>query len=189
MKRVSWAGLFVGCIWLASIPATAQEVVHALIGTVNDINPNAKTITIFAADGSGGTFKDLANPDTKMDFDKKLRAGTTEINAFGRKGAYAVVFYFGNENARTAVAIRDLGPGPFTENKGTVTKFDSHEHLLSIQEESGKVESFKISADTVAETGLGAVDGYKFQPQKDEQVQVIASVVNGSASALFVHAM
>jgi hypothetical protein len=189
MKRFSLAALFAGCVWLGSVTAAAQEVVHALAGTVNDINPSAKTITVFTADGSGGTFKDLANPNTRVDFDKRIRAGSTEINTFDKKGAYAIVFYFGNENARTAVAVRNLGPGPFSESKGTVTKFDGRAHLLSIREDSGKVDSFNISADTVAETGLGAVDGYKFQPQKDEQVQVISSMVNGSATVLFVHAM
>lgn len=189
MRRVSRICLFVGCFGLASAAATAQEVVHALTGTVNNINLTAKTITIITDDGSDGTFKDLTNPDTKIDFDKRIRAGATLANTFSKKGAYAIVYYFGEGNARTAVAVPSLGPGPFTKNNGTVIKFDGRAHLLSIQEGAGKVESFRIAADTVADTGLGVVDGFKFQPQKDDQVQVVGTLVNGAATVLFVSAM
>jgi hypothetical protein len=189
MRQVSRICLFSGCFWLVSVVATAQEVVHALTGTVSDINLTAKTITIIADDGSGGTFKDLTNPDTRIDFDKRIRAGTTEVDSFNKKGAYVIVFYFGEGNMRTAVAVRSLGSGPFIKGQGTVTKFEGRAHLLSIQEGAGKVEPFRIAADTVADTGLGIVDGFKFQPQKDDTVQVVATLVNGSATALFINSM
>ena len=189
MRRVLKICLFVGCFWLATLTATAQEVVHALTGTVSNINLPAKTITIFVDDGSYSTFKDLTNPDTRIDFDKRIRADATAASTFSTKGAYVIVFYFGDENIRTSVAVRSLGPGPFTKNVGTLTKFDSRGHSLSIKEASGKVETFRIDADTVAETGTGVEGGFKFQPQKDEHVEVIASSVNGSATALFVNAM
>jgi hypothetical protein len=189
MRRVSRICLFVGCFGLASAAATAQEVVHALTGTVKNINLAAKTIMIATDDGSVGTFKDLTNPEIRIDFDKRIRAGATEVDSFNTKGAYVIVFYFGEGNMRTAVAVRSLGSGPFVKSNGMVTKFDGRAHLLSIQEGSGKVESFRTDADTVADTGLGIVEGFKFQPQKDEQVQVVATVVNGAATALFVSAM
>jgi hypothetical protein len=174
---------------LASVAANAQEVVHALTGTVNNVNLTAKTIMIVTDDGSSGTFKDFTNPETKIDFDKRVRAGATEVDTFDTKGAYVIVFYFGEGNMRTAVAVRSLGSGPFMKSKGTVTRFDGRARLLSIQEESGKVESFRIAGDAVADTGLGIVDGSKFQPQKDDRVQVVATLVNGSATALFINAM
>lgn len=189
MGRISRICLFWGCIWVASAAVAAQEVVHALTGTVNNVNLAAKTITILTDDGSNSTFKDLTDPDTKIDFDKRIRAGAAEVDTFTQKGAYAIIFYFGEGNMRTAVAVRSLGSGPFTKNNGTVTKFDGRAHLLSIREESGTVESFKIAADTVAETGMGAEEGFKFEPQKDDRVQVIASLVNGSATALFINSM
>ena len=43
---------------MAAVAANSQEIVHALTGTVNDVDQNAKTITIFTVDASGGTFKD-----------------------------------------------------------------------------------------------------------------------------------
>ena len=53
MRRGSFkVYLLVGYFFLATLAATAQEVVHALIGTVSSINPAAKTITVKTDDGS-----------------------------------------------------------------------------------------------------------------------------------------
>ena len=54
--------ILVGCISSVAIAATAQEVVHALTGTVRSIDPASKTITIFTDNGSEGLFKDLMDP-------------------------------------------------------------------------------------------------------------------------------
>ena len=181
--------LVVGCILSVAIAATAQEVVHALTGTVRSIDPASKTITIFTDNGSEGLFKDLTNPKLKVDFDKKLRTDASTVDTFKGKGAYAVVFYFGDGDVRTAVALRNLGSGPFTNNLGSVVRLDGREHLLFIKNKSGLVKSFKIASDTVAETDLGVVNGFKFQPQKDDQVRVVATMVNGTPTALFVRTM
>jgi hypothetical protein len=68
-------------------------------------------------------------------------------------------------------------------------RLDGREHLLYIKDKSGLVKSFKIASDTVAETDIGVVNGFKFQPQKDDQVRVVAATVNGTPTALFVRAM
>ena len=178
-----------GCILSVAVAATAQEVVHALTGTVRSIDPASKTISIFTDNGSEGLFKDLTNPKLKVDFDKKLRTDTSTVDTFKGEGAYVIVFYFGGGDVRTAVALRNLGFGPFTNNLGSVVRFDGREHLLFIKNKAGLVKSFKIASDTVAETDFGAVNGLKFQPQKDDQVRVVASTVNGAPTALFVRTM
>jgi hypothetical protein len=179
----------VGCILSVAAAATAQEVVHALTGTVRSIDPAGRTITIFTDNGSEGLFKDLTNPRLKVDFDKKLRADTSTVDTFKGQGAYVIVFYFGDGDVRTAVSLRNLGSGPFTNDLGTVVRLDGREHVLIIKTKSGLDKSFKIAADTVAETDVGVVNGFKFQPQKDDQVKVVASTVNGAPTALFVRAM
>jgi hypothetical protein len=90
---------------------------------------------------------------------------------------------------RTVVALRDLGPGPFTKCSGTVVKFEKGEHSVSIKNQAGAVESFKVTRSTVADTGSGAVDGLNFEPGKGDQVQVISTGANGIATALFVDEM
>ena len=177
----------VGCILSVAVAATAQEVVHALTGTVRSIDPASKTITIFTDNGSEGLFKDLMDPKLKIDFDKKLRTDANTADTFKDKGTYAIVYYFGDGNVRTAVALRKLGSGPFMSNLGRVVKLEGP--LLFIKDKSGLVESFKITSDTVAETEIGVVDGLKCQPRKDDQVRVVATMVNGVPTALFVKTM
>ncbi len=189
MKDTLKTLIFVGCILPIAVTATAQEVVHALTGTVRSIDPARKTITILTDNGSEGLFKDLTNPKLKIDFDKKLRTDASTIDTFKGAGTYVIVYYFGDDNVRTAVALRNLGSGPFTNNIGTVVKLEGRDRLLLIKDKSGAVESFKITPDTVAETDVGVVDGLKFQPQKDDQVRVVATLVNGTATALFVRTM
>jgi hypothetical protein len=189
MSRISSICIFFGCLSLASVAGIAQEVVHALTGTVNNINLTAKTITVITDDGSDGTFKDMTSSHTSIEFDKDVRTDATAADEFKKSGARVIVYYFGFGKGRTVVALRSLGPGPFTKSPGTVVKFEKGKHSLSIKDRSGAIESFEITRSTVVETGSGAVEGPKFEPGKGDQVQVISTEVNGSATALFVYAM
>jgi hypothetical protein len=189
-----WRGILkafvlVGCVSSASVLASAQEVVHALSGTVNNINLAAKTITVLTDDGSGDTFKALTDSKTPVEFDKTLRSDATAADAFKKKETRVIVYYFGGGDVRTAVALRDLGPGPFRKFSGAVVKFEGKDHSISIKDQSGALASFKITQSTVADTGMGAVDGFKFEPEKGDQVRVISTDANGTATALFIKSL
>lgn len=181
--------ILAGCFSLASLSATAQEVVHALVGTVISISPAAKTVTVKTDDGSNGVFKDMTNSNTKIEFDKSIRSDATAADEFKKSGARAIIYYFGIGDMRTVVALRSLGPGPFTKSSGTVVDFDDGKHSFSIKNSSGAVESFQITSTTVVETGMGAKEGFYFQPGKGDQVRVNATVINGSTTALFINTM
>jgi hypothetical protein len=182
--------ILVGCFSLVSLAATAQEVVHALIGNVSAVDSTAKTITVITDNGSEGLFKDMTNSNTKILFDKNVRSDATAAGEFKKSGVRVIVYYFGSDmGTRTAVALRSLGPGPFTKITGTVVKFDNGDHLLSIKDQSGAVTSFKITSDTVVETGMGAREGFSFQPQTGDQVRVNAMQVNGIVTALFINTL
>ncbi|MGD0631391.1 MAG: hypothetical protein ABR987_18840 [Terracidiphilus sp.] len=172
---------------LVSLAATAQEVVHALTGVVNNIDSTAKTITVITDDGSDGTFQDMTGSRNSIAFDKTIRTEATAANEFKKKGARVIVFYYGTGEMRTVVALKSLGEGPFTNDSGTVVKFDKKEHSLTIKESSGTIESFKITPGTVADTNGGAAEGLKFDPHKGEPVRVIATQADGSLTALFIN--
>jgi len=114
--------ILAACILFVSVAATAQEVVHALTGTVTSIDAAAKTIAIYTDNRSEGFFKDMTNSNTPIEFDKDIRAHATTVDSFKMKNAYVIVFYFGGGDVRTAVALRSLGAGPFSKDTGTVVK-------------------------------------------------------------------
>lgn len=189
LKSVLCGCVFAGCLGSLTVAATAQEVVHALTGTVSSIDDLSKTIILFQDTGSEGQFKDMTSSKNHVMFDKKIALESTPADDFKKKGAYVIVFYYGDNDDRTAVALRNLGAGPFTSAEGTVVKFEGKAHVISIKDKTGAVQTFKITEQSVAESYMGAVGGFKFQTQKGDQVRVVASGQNGDLTALFVRVM
>jgi hypothetical protein len=182
--------LLVGCFFLTTSAATAQEVVHALCGTIRSINSTDKTITISTGTGNGTPklFNEVTKSNVALDFDKRIRAEATTADTFTKSGVRVIVYYFWDGNLQTAVAFQDLGPGPFEESNGTVVRFDKHTRVLTLKKKSGSEESFHLSQKTVAETPYGAVEALELDAKDGDQMQVTASSVDGNDTALFIRA-
>ena len=188
LNDLSRTSVLILCFSLASVVANAQQVIHALVGTVNVVNPYAKTIIVTIDDGTKSSFDDLTDTKAHISVDKALRALTIPAVSFATKDTGAIVLFFGEGADRVAVAMRDIGAGPFTKSSGTVVNFNGKEHTFSVKDNAGNVEVFKLTPETVAETRMGAIDGKKFEPAKGDQVRVTSNMVNGTATALFVYA-
>jgi hypothetical protein len=186
VKPLSPVSVLAICLGLPSVPLTAQQVVHALTGTVTAIDNNAKTITVFEDNGFRAEFPEMTEARTSIDFDKKVAAQTTTAHAFDKSGAYAIVFYYGNGSDRIIVALKDLGPGPFAATVGTVKSFDGHAHSIQVEDGAGKVQTFKIAPETVGETYNGVVEGMKFQARKGDRVRVVSTALSDTPTALFI---
>jgi hypothetical protein len=188
LREVLKAWVFAGCISFAITGALAQQVVHAFGGIVSEVNPRARTITV--APGirpqKQNTFKDIAISKSPVLLDKKVRDDTVPVDTVKEQGTYVIVYYFSDGTAMTALALRNLGRGPFTEAVGTVVRFEGREHSILIRDKSGAVQSFKISPDTIAESSNGVVEGFKFEPEKGDLVRITVAEANGSAAALFI---
>lgn len=176
-----------GCV--AAMPAifNAQEMIHAVTGTVASINSASKTISVLQDNGTRTDFQLNADGKKRIAFDKRIEAESTAAKAFDKQGAYVIVFYYyGQGDSRTAVALKSLGAGPFSSAEGTVTKYDSHAHSISVQDKSGVELSFKIDSETVAEGTTGAVPGDHFHADKGDHVRIVSTSSGGGATALFV---
>jgi len=178
--------IFAGFFLPASFAATAQEVVHALVGTITSINLTAKTIGVKTDDGAESQFKDMLHSHYKIAFDKSSRTDVAAADSFKKTGERVIVYYFGVGDLRTIVALRSLGPGPFTRSAGKVVGFNKKERSLTITTQPGQEESFEIAAGTVGDTEMGAVGGSDFRPATGDPARVTAAVVNGTETALFV---
>jgi hypothetical protein len=186
LRRFVSTCLFAGC--LVFLPAaSAQEIIHALTGTVASINSAAKTISVLQDNGTRRDFDLLTNPKTRIAFDKRIEAESTAAASFDKQGAYVIVFfYYGQGEARTVVAVKSLGTGPFSSAEGTVTKFDGHAHTISVQDQSGAVLTFKLDPQTVAESNMGAVPSDKFHADKGDHVRIVSTGAGSDATALFI---
>jgi hypothetical protein len=165
----------------------AQQMVHALSGTVKSSNAKIGMTEVQTDDGSSGHFRWMlfADPEA-VNFDKTISADTVSADKFTATGHHAIVYYFGEDTVRIVVALRDLGDGPVESHIGTVVKMDRHDHLLIIKNSAGTEETFHIDPKTVADTAKGVSVGFKFDLNKDETVRVTAAQANGSATALLI---
>ena len=173
-------------IFATALPAVSQEIVHALTGTVSAVGDADGTITLFQDNGSKGVFKIMSSSGTRIAFDKKVAGATTAARDFEKAGAYVILFYFGNDDSRTAVAVKSLGAGPFSSIAGQVTKWSGRDHTISVKGEDGSEHSFKIGQQTVGETYVGVVEGLKFDVDKGDQVRLVSTTENGNPTVLFI---
>jgi hypothetical protein len=189
LRILKVACVAVGCIGFTGVVAGAQEVIHAMTGTVRSIDSTQKTFTLFRDSGSLITFKDKTGSKTQIANDEKIFSDAAAAGASDKKDAYVIVFYYGMTDNPTAVAVRALGKGPFTATVGTVTNFSEKARSLTVKDESGSIHNYKISADTVAESDFGVVEGYKIHAEKGGHIRVVGEVTNDSPTALFLSLM
>jgi hypothetical protein len=182
-------GVFASAVFAVACPATAQEIVHAVTGTVSGIDASHQTITLFQDGGSRSTFKVMLSSTTRISFDKRAADDTTAAKEFQKQGAYVILFYFGMNENRTAVALQGLGDGPFSSNSGEVRAFDRHNGTITVIGKDAKKHSFKLNDRTVAETYAGAVDASEFHAEKGTHVQVVSAMEKGTPTALFIRQM
>lgn len=173
---------------LAPSASPAQEIVHAMIGTVSSIDSGAKTITLLQGT-SHQVFKATVNPSVRLAFDKKMAESTQPAANFQTLGAYVVVLYFGGAESQTAVALRSLGKGPFSSTSGEVSSWDRHRHVITVTDSAGAIHQFNITPETIAETNMGCLNGSRYQADKGEKVRIVSDVEKGGATALFVRSM
>jgi hypothetical protein len=180
--------LFVGVLSFTFHAVSGQQIVHAMTGKVTAVYPASKTIEIDTDDGSPGSF-DILTQNVPMTFEKNVKAMTVPASSFNKAESHVVVFYYGQEGARTIVAVEELGPWPLVNDTGTVVKSDKHAHLLTIKCDTGEEQTFHIDAKTLADSSYGVMEGQKFSPDKGTKVRVTATTQNGESTALFIRAL
>ena len=189
MLKVISRGCVIACIGWFAVSVHAQQVVHALTGTVSGIDEPSKTLIVFQDNGTEGQFKDMTSGKSRVAVDKKIALDASAAEANKKKGTYVIVFYYGDSSDRSVIALKNLGAGPFTSAEGTVTKFEGKQHSITLQDSSGASQTFKIAENTVAEGYMGVMDGYRFQASKGDRVRIVGSTENGAVTALFMKVM
>lgn len=186
MKILLRTGLVATCFALALSIAQAQQIIHAVSGTVRAINPNIQMLEVTTDDGSSGHFRWLRKSDGAIQFDKTVSAEATPADKFTAKGNHVIVYYFGDDEVRTVVAVRDLGDGSVAKETGTVVKMNRKDRLLIIKNASGTEESFHLDPKTVADGATGVTQGIKTDLNKGDQVRVTAVPSDDGPTALLI---
>ncbi len=177
--------LAIGCFCLPS-GLRAQEVIHAVSGTVESINAAGKTITLQLDDGSSRLFKQMPRSTQSMSFDKTLQAQSTAATELHQLGQHVIMFYYGYDDLTTAVAFIDIGQGASKPISGSIAQYDGHQHVLTVKGPAAQLQKIAVTAKTVVDTADGAVDGLNYHPTKGRRILVVASSGGTEQAALFI---
>ena len=185
---MSWRVLTVTCMVavisvLGNTRAWSQMIVHAMTGTIRSVSATQLTAT---SSGVTQTFSVGRKSHASFNFDKDLREDSTPAADFHKLGAFVVIYYYGTSTEKTAVAVKDLGAGPFERTSGTVTHFDKHSRRLTIKSTAGKTESFIVGDKAVIDAGMQAKSGRKIDPPKGSHVRVTAVPENGAQTIVLL---
>jgi hypothetical protein len=186
MKFIFKSCLTAACMTLPISLAHAQERIYAVSGTVTSINAKIEMTEVDTDDGTSGHFRWIKKPGPAIDFSKSVSADATAPDKFTGKGDHAIVYFFGEGDVRTVVALRDLGASPVEITTGAVVKLNRKEHLLTIQKASGAQASFHLDPKTVADTPDGVKEDLKFDFNKGDSIRVTSSQVNGNDTASLI---
>ena len=188
MKKMHCACLmFLALVSASWIASPAQETVHAVSGVVTDVQPAKHMIHVKTNDGSTGKFRYYKEAKGDVSFDKDVRSGTTEPDGFNKIGDHVLVYYFGDDEDRIVVALKDFGPAGLSVAAGTIVK--AKHHTVILKTDDGKTETFDIAKDASADTPMGVVSGQKFDASEGERVTVRYLQANGANVAEFIRVL
>lgn len=181
-------GLTLTMIALTTLCASAgaQMIVHAMSGVVKAIDPHSNTMQLTVDNGDTSQFKLASNAKVALDFDKTLQSDSVNADKFQHVGDYVVVYYYGYDDNQTAVAVKDLGAGPFDKIEGTVVSYDKHNRTMTVKDDAGKSESFELGPHLVVDTGVSVAGGRGYDPHKGWQVRVTYTKSGDKNTAVFV---
>lgn len=186
MRKSQFAFCLAATCLLAAPVAGAQAMIHAVSGTVISNSSKGRMLEITTDDGSSGHFGWVKKSDGAIDFDKNVSADSTAVDKFETQGAHVVVYYFGDSDNRTAVAVHDLGAAPVNAVQGSVTKFDRHGRELTIKDGSGAEITYHLDLKTVGDTEIGVRTAMHYDFSKGQPVRVTSGKSDASATALLI---
>jgi hypothetical protein len=181
-------GLTLVMVSLAMLCASAgaQMVIHAVTGMVKAVNPDSKTMDVTVENGDTSHFKLPSKAKVTVDFDKALQSDSVNASAFQHVGDYVVVYYYGYDDDRTVVAVKDLGVGPFLKIEGTVASFDKHSRMMTVKDDAGKSEAIELSDRMVVDSGVSVTSGRGYEPHKGYYVVATYAQAGDKNTAVFV---
>jgi len=162
----------------------AQEIVHAMAGTIAQIDPANSSITLQLTDNKSVSFDLKPHVSTPISFDKTLRDESAMASGLPKEANHVIVYYYGLSPA-VAVSVKDLGK-VIEAITGTIVGISETNRTITVQSEAGRGETCYVSDQTTVETAYGAVDGTKYSPRKGEKVNAVCNYEAGKEVAQFI---
>jgi len=138
---------------------------YRLLGTIENIDSTANTITVRLFDGTDKTFQLARRVMVNGRQETRSRAESA-LTARER----AVIYYTDKGGDETAVDVESLGHAMRKTVTGTLTGADKDKRTIVLRTANGKDETFRVQNDAVIETGDGVMTFAQFEPQTGAQI-------------------
>jgi hypothetical protein len=153
---------------LASRDASAAPNAHErylVLGTIENIDSAANTITVRLSDGTDKTLQ-LAKRLTLDGRSETRSRAESELTAQER----AVIYYTDKSGDETVVDVESLNHAMHKTVTGTLISADKDNKIVVLRTANGKDETFRVQNDAVIETGNSVMIFAQFEPQSGSQI-------------------
>jgi hypothetical protein len=136
-----------------------------VLGTIENIDSAANTITVRLSDGTDKTLR-LAKRLTVNGREETTRRSESALTVQER----AVIYYTENAGEETAVDIESLNHAMHRTVTGTLISADKDAKTVVLRTANGKEETFRVKNDAVIETVDNVMTFDRFEPQSGVQI-------------------
>lgn len=163
-----------------SLSLTAQDVVHAVDGTVKKLDAGTKTVVVETKDGAEHTFHYAG--DVSVDGAKDTKKGAVDAAHGVDEGSKVAVHYTVAGGKETAHEIDKIGGDGLKATDGTVSHMDRGAKTIAVKTADGTEETFHLTDRAAKDTGKDVAGGV----DKSAKVTVYYTERAGVKTAHFV---
>jgi hypothetical protein len=163
-----------------SMSLAAQDVVHAVEGTVKKVDAGTKTVVVDAKDGTEHTFHYAS--DVTVHGAKDTKKGAVDAAHGVEEGSKVAVHYTVEGGKETAHEIDKIGDDGLKATDGTVTHIDRGTKTIAVKTADGTEQTFHMTDRAAKDTGKDIAEG----ADKSAKVTVYYTEKAGVKTAHFV---
>jgi hypothetical protein len=164
----------------ASLSLAAQDVVHAVDGTVKKVDAGTKTLVVETKDGTEHTFQYAG--DVTVHGAKDTKRGAVDAAHGVEEGSKVAVHYTTVGGKDTAHEIDKIGDDGLKATDGTVSHIDRGAKTIAVKTADGTEETFHLTDRAAKDTGKGVAEGV----DKSAKVTVYYTEKAGTKTAHFI---
>jgi hypothetical protein len=163
-----------------SLSLAAQDVVHAVEGTVKKVDAGTKTLVVDGKDGTEHTFHYAS--DVTVDGAKDAKKGTLDAAHGVGEGSKVAVHYTVVGGKETAHEVDRIGDDGLKATDGTVSHVDRGAKTIAVKTADGTEQTFHMTDRAAKDTGKDIAEG----ADKSAKVTVYYTEKAGVKTAHFV---
>ncbi|MGA3225890.1 MAG: hypothetical protein ABSC65_19140 [Acidobacteriaceae bacterium] len=163
-----------------SLTLAAQDVVHAVEGTVKKVDAGTKTFVVDAKDGTEHTFHYAS--DVTVHGAKDTAKGTVDAAHGVAEGSKVAVHYTVVGGKETAHEVDKIGDDGLKTTDGTVSHIDRGAKTIAVKTADGTEQTFRLTDRAAKDTGKDVAAG----ADKGAKVTVYYTEKAGVKTAHFV---